>query len=359
MNAPKIRGLRVRAARVPLPEPHVTASGTIHESPLVLTDVALDDGTAGCSIAFTYIAPALKPTAELVRNLEPLLVGRPAAPADIDLLLSQRFRMLGPQGLAGIAMAAIDMALWDAFARGRGVSLARALGATERPVPAYGAVGSEGVAGSARTAEKWARAGFTGVKAKIGYPTVAEDLAVVRAMREAVGPDVAIMVDYNQSLSPVDAVQRLRALDGEGLTWVEEPTLAHDYAGLARVARAAATPIQGGENWWGVLDMSHALDAGATDYAMPDVMKIGGVTGFMRAAALAHARNVRVSSHLWPEVSAHLLAATPTAHWLEHADWWNSILREPLRVEQGLARCDGVIGSGVDWNESAIERCLV
>src|SRR5262249_39959009 len=156
----------------------------------------------------------------------------------------------------------------------------------------------------ARTAERWAERGFTGIKAKIGYPTVQEDIAVVRAMRKAVGPDVAIMVDYNQSLTPTEAVERMRLLDDEGLTGVEEPTLAHDYAGHALVARQARTPIQCGENWWGTLDMRHAIEAGASDLLMPDVMKIGGVTGWLRAAALAQANGLLVSSHLWPELSA-------------------------------------------------------
>jgi mandelate racemase len=174
-------------------------------------------------------------------------------------------------------------------------------------------------------------------------------VAVIRAMRRAVGPDVAIMVDYNQSLSPADAVERLRVLDDEGLAWVEEPTLAHDYAGHAHVAREARTPIQCGENWWGVLDMQHALDAGASDCVMPDVMKIGGVTGWLQAAALAAARNIRMSNHLWPEISAQLLDVTPTAHWLEYADWWNPVLAEPLRIVNGEADTRGVIGSGVSW----------
>jgi mandelate racemase len=196
------------------------------------------------------------------------------------------------------------------------------------------------------------------VKAKIGYPTADEDLAVVRAMRSAVGEGVAVMVDYNQCLSPTEAIERLRVLDEEGLTWVEEPTLAHDYAGHAAIAREARTPIQCGENWWGALDLQHALEAGASDYVMPDVMKIGGVTGWLRAAALAQARGIRVSSHLWPEVSAQLLCATPTAHWLEYADWWNPILREPLRIKDAMADLDGASGSGVAWNEGAVERFL-
>ncbi len=355
-SSPRITGLRVRAVRVPMAEPHNTASGVVAESPLVLTDVLCDDGTIGHGVVFTYTPAALKPTAELIKNLEPLLREQPLAPAQLEQQLARRFRLLGTQGLVGIALAAVDMALWDALARRQRLSLAQLLGASAQPIPAYGGVGYDGAKESARVAERWASRGFTGVKAKIGYPNVAEDVAVIRAMRAAVGPDVAIMVDYNQCLTPTEAVQRLRVLDGEGLTWVEEPTLAHDYAGHAAIACAAATPIQCGENWWGLLDLQHAIDARASDYVMPDVMKIGGVTGWMRAAALAHARGLRVSSHLWPEVSAQLLAATPTAHWLEYADWWNPVFAEPLVIERGMARFDGVIGSGIEWNQEAVVR---
>lgn len=118
------------------------------------------------------------------------------------------------------------MALWDALARLHGVSLVHLMGGAPKAVRAYGAVGYEGVAGSAKTAEKWTKRGFTGVKAKIGYPTVQEDVAVVRAIRKAVGNSTAIMVDYNQCLRPIEAIERIRVLDHEGLTWVEEPTLA-------------------------------------------------------------------------------------------------------------------------------------
>jgi mandelate racemase len=102
--------------------------------------------------------------------------------------------------------------------------------------------------------------------------------------------------------------------------------------------------------------MARAHCAGASDLVMPDVMKSGGVSGWMRASALASARNVRVSNHLWPEISAQLLSATPTAHWLEYADWWNPVMAEPLVIEKGMANCAGVMGSGVALNESAIEK---
>ena len=351
----KIDSVRVRAVRVPM-TPHQTASGTVTESPLVLTDVRDSEGVSGHSILFTYTAAALKPVADLVANIAPLITGDALAPAETAQKLARRFRLLGTQGLVGMALAGIDMALWDALARSREMSLARLLGSVEKPVPAYGAIGFDGPSPSAAAAEDWARRGFTAVKAKIGYASVAADLAVVRAIRSAVGEGIALMVDYNQSLVPADAIERLRPLDDCGLTWIEEPTLAHDYQGHARIAREIRTPIQCGENWWGTLDMRHAIEAGASDYMMPEVMKIGGVTGWIRAAGLGEVHGIRLSNHLWPEVSAQLLCATPTAHWLEYADWWNPILKEPLRVDGGMARVEGVIGSGVEWDEDAVVR---
>jgi mandelate racemase len=322
----------------------------------VLIDVVTDQSVVGHGIVFTYTAAALKPTAELVQNLAPLVEGEDLAPAAIEQKLARRFRLLGTQGLVGMALAGIDMALWDALARAHKVSLISLLGGSARPVPAYGAVGYDGEVESARVAEDWVRQGFTGIKAKIGYATVVQDLAVMRAIRGATGRDVAIMVDYNQSLTPAEAVDRLRHLEDQDLTWIEEPTLAHDYQGHARIAREIRTPIQCGENWWGLRDMQHGIEAGASDYMMPDVMKIGGVTGWMRAAALGEAHGIRLSSHLWPEISAQLLCVTPTAHWLEYSDWWNAVLKEPLCVEKGMARIDGVVGTGVEWEEAAVSR---
>lgn len=354
---PVVRELRVRTIRVPMREAHRTASGAVTESPLVLTDVLTEDGLAGHSIVFTYTSAALHPTAEMIRNLEPLLKGEPLAPAEIERKLARRFRLLGTQGLVGMALAGVDMALWDALARARETSLAQLLGGIQKPIRAYGAVGYDGVSGSAKVAEDWAKRGFKGVKAKIGYLDVKEDMEVIRAIRAAVGGDIAIMVDYNQSLLPSEAVERLRVLDGEGLTWIEEPTLAHDYEGHSLIARETATPIQCGENWWGTQDLRHAIGAGASDYVMLDVMKIGGVTGWMRAAALAEIDAIPVSSHLWPEISAQLLSVTATAHWLEYCDWWNTIVAEPLRIENGMAMPGVAMGAGVEWNEERISEC--
>jgi mandelate racemase len=355
---PKILELRVRAVRVPMQEPHRTASGVVTESPLVLIDAIIDGGIHGHGILFTYTTAALRPVADLVMNLEPLVKGEALAPATIADRLAARFRLLGTQGLVGMALAGIDMALWDALTRLHESSLARLMGGTETPIRAYGAIGYDGAMHSARTAEVWVNRGFRGVKAKIGYPDVKEDVEVVRAIRSAVGPDVAVMVDYNQSLTPAEAVQRLRRLEEFELTWIEEPTLAHDFQGHALIAREIETPIQCGENWWGPLDLRHAVEAKASDFIMPEVMKIGGVTGWRRAAGIAETHGLRMSNHLWPEISAQLLSATPMAHWLEYSDWWNPILAEPLFIDNGQAMPATSAGSGVSWNERGIASCL-
>jgi mandelate racemase len=354
-----IRSLRVRAIRVPLSRPHPTAGGTVSEAPLVLVDLLTNEGVTGSAYVFCYTPLALEPVAHLVANLEAVVVGMPLTPLAIERVLQARFRLLGPQGLTGIAMAAIDMAAWDALARAVGMPLVRLLGGEPRPTPVYDSLGMGGIDLAAQEAGESAAAGFRGVKYKIGYPDVRTDLEVIRAAKQAAGDDVAVMVDYNQSLDVPEAVRRGHLLDGEGIGWIEEPTTADDFAGHAQIAREVATPIQLGENWWGTHDMAKSLAAGASDYVMVNLMKIGGISGWLRAAALAEPGGIRLSSHLFPEVSAHLMAVTPTAHWLEYLDLASPILQEPLWIDDGQAIVSEAPGSGVAWNEEAVTQYLV
>jgi mandelate racemase len=164
------------------------------------------------------------------------------------------------------------------------------------------------------------------------------------------------MTDYNQALTVAEALARSRVLDGEGVYWIEEPVRHDDYAGAARIARELATPIQIGENFLGTRAMASAIAAGAADYVMPDLARIGGVTGWLRAAALADAAGLEMSSHLYPEVSAHLFTVTPTAHFLEYVDWAAPILASPLEISDGQARPSNAPGAGLDWDEDAVAR---
>jgi mandelate racemase len=272
--------------------------------------------------------------------------------------LAKRFVLIGVQGIVRMAMAVFDVAAWDALARAAGMPLASYLGGTPRAVPAYNScgLGLKAPAAVADEAEQLLAGGFRAIKLRLGYPTLEADLAAIRAVRSRIPTGVALMVDYNQALTVQEAIRRGRALDGEGLYWIEEPIRHDDFEGCAEIARALATPVQIGENFSLVHDMERALAAQSCDYMMPDLERIGGVTGWQRAAELAAARGIRMSTHLYPEVSAHLLTVTPTAHWLEYVDWANAILEEPLRIVDGSAVVSSRPGNGLAWNEDAVRK---
>jgi mandelate racemase len=353
-----LRGLRARPVNVPMARPLRTAGGVVETAPLVLIDLETSEGLTGRSYLFCYTPLALVPMTRLLEGLGGLLNGRPVVPFEVERALQQRFRLLGPQGLTGMAMAGIDMACWDAAAKAADLPLVNLLGGASRALRAYNSngLGLIGADAAAREAVELLDGGFPAIKLRLGYPTLAEDLAVARTVRKAVGPEVALMADYNQSLDVPEAMRRARALDEEGLEWIEEPVRADDYEGCARVAEAARTPIQIGENCWGPHDLDRAIRARSADRLMPDAMKIGGVTGWLRAAALTQAAGIPTSTHLFPEVSAHLLAVTTAADWVEYVDWAGPILREPLAVEAGHVRAPDRPGLGLEWNEVAVAK---
>jgi mandelate racemase len=355
-EGPVISALRARVCNPPLAVPHATAGGLVASFPMVLVDLRCNDGVVGSAYVFTYsmlFAPAV---ARLLHELAPLCVGQASAPAHLRALLHKRFRLIGPQGFTMIAAAAIDMAAWDAEARRAGQPLYRLLGAERRGTPAYGPVGMSGAEGAVREAAAGVALGFRALKAKAGYADAAEDAAVVRALRAAVGEPGTVMVDYNQSLAKAEAIRRGGLLEPERLGWIEEPVAAEDYAGLARVKDAIGTPVQAGENWWGPVEFDKAIAAGATDLLMPDVMKVGGISGWLEVAALAARAGLPVSSHLFPEVSAQLLCATPTAHWLEWTDWSNPVMRTPVELRDGACWPSEAPGIGIEWDEAAVAR---
>jgi mandelate racemase len=341
---------------VPLARPHPTAGGVVESAPLVLVELESDQGLTGRSYVFCYTSIALKPITDLIDALQPLIQGDAVAPLVLAQKLQGRFRLLGPQGFSGIAMAGIDMAAWDLLAKSVNLSLTRLLGGEEKPIPAYHSLGMAGSDGAAREAAESAKLGFRCVKYKVGYQQVEQDQAVIRAARSEAGKDLQVMVDYNQSLSVAEAIRRIQSLEEEALVWVEEPTRADDFVGHARIAAECRTPVQIGENLWGPHDLTKSISAGASDFIMLDVMKIGGISGWLRAISQTEAAGLPVSSHLFPEISAQLLAVSPQAHWLEYQDWAAPILQRPLEVEDGFAIPQKEAGCGMVWDEDAVQH---
>jgi mandelate racemase len=338
-----------------------TSRGRITKAPLLLIDVETAEGIPGRAYLWSYFRQAMPAIASLLQAIEERVHGEGVEPSVLWAALSERFALIGVQGIVRMAMAGFDVACWDALAVAAGVPLARLLGAEPRPIPAYNScgLGLMPLDALADEAEKLLERGFRAVKLRLGYPTLEEDLAAVRAARRRIGPGIALMVDYNQALSVEEARKRGRALDSENLAWLEEPIRHDDYAGAAMLARELKVPIQIGENFSLISGMRTALDAAACDLVMPDLERIGGVTGWRLAAALAGERRIKMSSHLYSEASAHLLAATPTCHFLEYVDWADKVLQDPLRIVDGHAVISDRPGGGLVWDAAAVERYRV
>jgi mandelate racemase len=199
--------------------------------------------------------------------------------------------------------------------------------------------------------------GLRAVKLRLGYPSLSEDLAALNAVRRSISrADVEIMVDYNQALTSAEAIRRGRELEKEGIYWLEEPIAHEDYEASATVARELRVPLQIGENFNGPEGLLRAIRVQASDYVMADVARIGGVTGWLHAAGIATAHSIEMSSHLMPEISAHLLSATPTAHWLEYVDWADAIIEEPLKIRDGMVLTSERAGSRISWDEAKLKR---
>jgi mandelate racemase len=353
-----LRGVTARAVIAPIARPVKTAVGTIPAAPLVLIDVATDQGVTGRAYIFGYTPLTLKPLVHLIEQIGGDLAGQPIAPVDLMAVLDRKFRLLGTQGLLGMAISGLDMAFWDALGQAAKQPLATLLGGAPRPLTAYDSYGVVDPVADKKDLERSLARGFRGIKIKGGDGDVANDVRVVRAVLDIVGPDVALMLDFNQSLDPAGALRRIERLAPYDLTWIEEPVPAENLQGHAEVRSASPIRIQSGENWWFPRGFAEAIAAGASDFIMPDVMKVGGVTGWMQVAGQADAASIPMSSHLFAEVSAHLLAVTPTAHWLEFLDFAGAILAQPAEIKDGAVTARGP-GLGITWNEPAIAKYLV
>jgi mandelate racemase len=229
-------------------------------------------------------------------------------------------------------------------------------------VPAYNSNGlwlTSPAEVASEAAELREEGGFKGLKLRLGRERLSDDLATIEAVREAVGSEMSLMVDFNQGLHFGEALERCHAIDDLGLTWIEEPIVYDNLEGYARLAADLKTPVQLGENFYGPRALYTALQMKVCDYVMPDFMRIGGVTGWQRAAAIAAAAGIPISTHLYPEVAAHVMRVSETAHWLEWQDWANPILQQPYDVKDGKLHISDVPGVGLEWDEKAVVAHLV
>ncbi len=351
-----LRSVKSTAVEVPLRFVLGTSAAAVRAAPLLLVDVETEQGISGHAYVFCYRRSGARAVAAMLHDAAEMVVGETVAPLAMAARLERRLALIGVTGVVRMALSALDMALWDALAVAAGMPLARLLGSSPRAIAAYNScgLGLMSPEAAADEAELLLERGFKAVKLRLGHASLADDLAVTRAVRRRLPDDVQLMADYNQALSVTEALERGRALQSEGIAWLEEPIRHDDHRGNAEIARVLDLPLQLGENFNGPKAMQQALDAQACDLVMPDLARIGGVSGWMQAAGVAAARGVAMSSHLMPEASAQVLAATPTCHWLEYVDWADVLLNEPLRIEDGCAVLTDRPGTGLSWDERAV-----
>jgi mandelate racemase len=354
-----LKSVRARPVVVPLKRPVVSKVGLFREWPLILIDLYTNEGVVGHSYLEPYLKQSARYIVPVIEDLAAAAKGLPLAPFDAYRRGIGSLHLVGREGVSLIAISGLDMAAWDAMAKAAGLPLAAYLGGTVGPVPAYNSNGlwlTPVNELAAEAAALVAEGGFNALKLRLGRERLADDLAAIAAVREAAGSQVKLMCDFNQGLSLGDALVRCHALDGEGLYWFEEPIAYDNIPGYAQLARELKTPVQLGENFYGPRLLYQAILAGAGDYVMPDLMRIGGVSGWLRAAAITGAAGIPMSTHLYPEIAAHLMRVTDTAHWLEWQDWADPILDAPFQVANGQLVVPDRPGQGIAWNEKAVAK---
>ena len=352
-----LKSIRARPVVLKLERPIVARIATIPDWPLILIDLYTEEGIVGRSYLEPYTAKTMKYLIPALHDFGEMFKGQQITPIKLYELARKSLHFVGYQGMSMIAVSGLDMAAWDALAKAADMPLCVILGGSVGSVKAYNSNGlwlKEPAVVAAEAIELRDEGGFTGLKLRLGRERPSDDLAIILAVRKAVGDDMHLMVDFNQGLHLGEALQRCHMIDDLGLDWIEEPIVYDNFDGFTQLAAELKTPIQIGENFYGPRDLHKALQSKACDYVMPDFMRIGGVTGWLRAAAIAGSAGIPMSTHLYPEVAAHVMRVTETAHWLEWQNWADPILQKPYEIKDSQLHIPDVPGVGLDWNEAAV-----
>jgi L-alanine-DL-glutamate epimerase-like enolase superfamily enzyme len=359
----RIDTIQAQHFQIPLPTTLSDSThGEITHFTLVTVQVRNEQGQEG--LGYTYTVGKIGGAAirALIEDdLRPILVGQD--PRRIEHLWQRMWwglHYVGRGGLAGFAMAAVDIALWDLKGRLAGEPLWRLLGGHSPRVVVYaGGIDLQHPLDDllAETRHNLGR-GYRAIKMKVGRDDLAEDVERVRAMRDLLGPGFPLMVDANMRWSVEQAIRAARALAPYDLTWLEEPSIPDDVEGHARIAREGGLPIATGENMHTLYEFQKMIAAGGVAYPEPDMTNLGGITPWLKVAHLAEAHNLPVTSHGVHDLHVHCLAAVPNASYLEaHGFGLERYMRQPLHIAEGYARAPDRPGHGVELDWNALESC--
>ncbi len=354
----KVSAVETQPVVVQLDQPIGSALGQIAKFGCILVTVRTDGGVTGENLIFTLNDRRTAVLRQMVDELADVAVGQDAGHvAGFWARAWKDINFLGHKGVPVAGISAIDGALWDVLGKTAGLPLYRVLGGAQDRVPAYHSGGlwlSRSVDELVEEAQGFVAQGFRAMKMRLGLPNSADDIARVKAVRDAIGPDVKLMADANQGLTEAQAIRLGRRLEAFGLTWFEEPLPAWDLDGLARVAAALDTPIASGETEYTRYGFRRMLELRSADILMPDLQRVGGVSEFMRVGHMAESHDIAVSSHLFPETSLQVLGALSNATFLEYMPWFSRLYNEALEFRDGAALVPERPGWGFTFNRDYI-----
>ena len=360
----KITHVTTRLLRTPADNPLVVGLPAPTDTrEFVTLELGTDQGLTGIGLTFFggALTPALKAA---VDGLAGLLIGDD--PTQTEAIAAKARRAAGgsgPGGLFTLALSAIDIACWDLKGKAVGRSVAALLGGLRERVPTYASgalMRPHPIDYLAKAGPRLRDMGFRQMKMQCGSePTVAASVERVRVMREAIGPDVDLMCDINQLWSVNHAIEVGRRIEPYHLFWLEDPTAHDDFAGLARIADNLVTPIAAGEYHYGIVPFRHMLEARSIDVVMIDLLRVGGITQWMKVAGMAEAFNLPVVSHLVPELHVHLIAAIPHGLTVEYMPWTLRLYEQTPRLENGHLIVPDRPGFGLAFDQAALKRYQV
>ena len=326
----------------------------------VTLELGTDQGLVG--IGLTFFGGALTGALRAaVDGLARLVVGDdPTQTEAIAAKLRRAAGSSGPGGIFTLALSAIDIACWDLKGKALGRSVCALLGGLRERVPTYASgalMRPHPIDYLAKAGPRLRDLGFRQMKMQCGSePSIAASVERVRVMREEIGPDVDLMCDINQLWSVDHAIEVGRRIEPHHLFWLEDPTAHDDYPGLARIAAALTTPIAAGEYHYGIAPFRHLLEARTIDIPMIDLLRVGGITQWMKVAGMAEAFNLPVVSHLVPEIHVHLVAAAPNGLTVEYMPWTLQLFEETPKLERGQLVVPAKPGLGLAFDQATVKR---
>jgi L-alanine-DL-glutamate epimerase-like enolase superfamily enzyme len=359
----KISKFEARIVNLPIEQPFTQiAVDPNAKRAFVALRLWADDGIEGIGLT-SFGAGLTKTLKSAVDQLCELIIGED--PLRIEAIHKKIYNAAapaGPEGIYTLALSAIDIALWDIKGHALGQPVWKLLGGLRDRVPTYASgtmmrtFSDEDVA---KAAAKVVELGFNEMKMHLAMPgsgSVKREIERAKLVRDVIGPERKLMADINQRWRPEQAMAIGQQLEQFNLTWLEDVTACLDYQGMAQVTQALTTPVAAGELLWGVTPFRHMIEMRSVDIVMIDILRVGGITNWLKVAAMAEAFNMPVISHLLPEIQAHVVAAAPNGLTLEFMPWSSQIYEEIPWPQKGEVLLSDKPGLGLKFSKESLEK---